>query len=606
MKYLDRYLEFIIENVSSGKMRIYYSNEFRDLLNRISITNKDDNRISNFLIHTENSNQALDNATLIDITDKNDMISFIQVNRIKRKLPETGENLDYRILDKSKGSEFWKEGRSEIGIGRWLRRVAKDVHKSSISDSDVEKFVNQYKSAYDSKTNPGFELVSGEDIRKWYHMNNYETNRGQLGNSCMRYNRCQDYLDIYVNNPEVCKLLILKSDNDKIKGRALIWKLTDGTYFQDRIYTNYDSDSLLFTNWASERNYLIYSGLKKIIEVQLGDLEYYKYPYMDTFICYNLKSRVLSSDEDLWPGIDCIKLQDTNGGYESGDVVWSDHHYEYIQRDSAVLCRIGYGDETDWVFRDDAIYLEYKDEWFVPNDYVVWSGYHEEHFHIDDAVYSYLMNDSLNKNDHDVIEIQTNYKRETDWVVKSRVDLYIEINGEYYYRQDYIKDPYTGEYHFKDEVIDGVEFSKYIEDKIQVELGLESVAIAKERLIDIYKRKAYDTLGILHEIESNQIFKKSVRGIYWGFSKENLPTAEDMVPLLFSYVLFNDIVPGWNIDIEKICDKLSTVDSETSTKYKYWYNYDRRIVYQIVKMLRSINLSQLGDDAYKICLFLEI
>jgi len=611
MRYLESYLNFIIENVGSGKMRIYYSNEFRDILNIISLSNRDDNRVANFLIHMENSNQALDSSTLIDITDKNDLISFIQVNRIKRKIPEAGETLGWTITDKSKDSEFWKEGRTEVSIGRWLRRVVKDVHKSSISDSDVEKFVNQYKSAYDGRTNPGFELISGEDIKKWYHESNYENNRGQLGNSCMRYNKCQDYLDIYVKNPEVCNLLILKStvNPEKIRGRALVWKLKDGSFYQDRVYTNYDSDNLLFSKWTEENGikYKYTDSMSRALEVELGDFQYQKYPYMDTFLCYNPDTKMLSDNEDLWPGQGYIKIQDTSGGYESGDVVWSEYYSEHIDRDSAILCNTGNAyNPTDWVYRDDAIYLEYKDEWWTQSEDIVYSEYHQESFHIDDVVWSDLMQDSLYPKNEDVIKIQIDYRGEQDHVIKSRKDLYIEIDGEYFCKETYIKDPYTGEYHFKDEKIDGVLFAKYLEDKIQKELELDDVVIARDKLKEIYKKGSYDKSATLYEIENNEIFKNKVRGVYWGFAKEDMPKSEDMLPLIFTNICLGGIISRYDRSILQISEVASEFDKSVASKYEKWYRYDRRIIYTIDKFLKSINYSQLGDDVYKIYLFLTL
>ena len=208
MRFLSNYLDFIFEAVAKKEMRLYYSDEFRKLLDKVSKNNK----YAKFLLSAEDSNQITDIYTLVDITDKNDTISFIQVNRILRSNPDTKTypNDDVYFLPRNitndKSNEFWNKGRTEISIGRWLRRIVTEVHKSSITDADIETFVNQYKAAVDGINN--FELVNGEDIKKWYHENNYLERRGQLGNSCMRYNSCQSFLDIYVKSPEVCQLLI--------------------------------------------------------------------------------------------------------------------------------------------------------------------------------------------------------------------------------------------------------------------------------------------------------------------------------------------------------------------------------------------------------------
>jgi hypothetical protein len=43
-----------------------------------------------------------------------------------------------------------------------------------------------------------FEIVSGDDIKKYYNEESYyTTGSGTLGTSCMRYSRCEEYLNIY-------------------------------------------------------------------------------------------------------------------------------------------------------------------------------------------------------------------------------------------------------------------------------------------------------------------------------------------------------------------------------------------------------------------------
>jgi hypothetical protein len=45
--------------------------------------------------------------------------------------------------------------------------------------------------------------------------------------------------DIYIENPDVCSLLILKDQiESSIHGRALLWILDDGYKYMDRGYTN--------------------------------------------------------------------------------------------------------------------------------------------------------------------------------------------------------------------------------------------------------------------------------------------------------------------------------------------------------------------------------
>jgi hypothetical protein len=145
--------------------------------------------------------------------------------------------------------------------GADLGRLVNKVFPNKYTDKEREEFVNQFKAALldTSENAPKFELVSGQEIIKWYNVNNYKSASGYLGDSCMRYSRCSEYFGIYTHNPEVCQLLILKEEN-KILGRALVWKLepndTGVEYLVDRVYTVDDATKILFDNWADEKGYL--------------------------------------------------------------------------------------------------------------------------------------------------------------------------------------------------------------------------------------------------------------------------------------------------------------------------------------------------------------
>lgn len=126
------------------------------------------------------------------------------------------------------------ENRNNVKIGRFVNKLL-DVWfsvnkyssggyatKETFTPAVIEKFVNAYsaKVLFNQNIFDSFEVVSEEDIRYWYLEDNYAYKTGQLGQSCMRYEECQPYMDLYVENPEVCSLLILKFDN-KLLGRAI-------------------------------------------------------------------------------------------------------------------------------------------------------------------------------------------------------------------------------------------------------------------------------------------------------------------------------------------------------------------------------------------------
>lgn len=141
-----------------------------------------------------------------------------------------------------------------------------------------------------------------------------------------------DYFDIYIQNPKVCSLMILKSDVDteKIIGRALVWKLSNGNTYMDRIYTHFDSDVNLFRNYAKQNGWVTHYDNIKLkhdeMEYYLVDLEnvdFYYYPYADTFYILDLDNKKVHSSNyiknDKVEGLssNLISLKTSSGGYDA-------------------------------------------------------------------------------------------------------------------------------------------------------------------------------------------------------------------------------------------------------------------------------------------------
>jgi hypothetical protein len=188
-----------------------------------------------------------------------------------------------------------------------------------------------------------FEIVSGEEILKYYNINNYaDFDEGQLGHSCLN-NKPHEIFDMYVMNTNVVKLVILKAPgSDKIIGRALLWQTNEGL-FMDRIYTSKDSDVVLFKMyadsigaWSKELQTSSYKYREDFhywfniqrngemkegnITIQLDDYSFTKYPYLDTFCYYNRETGQLCNDRFE---IDAdILVCNTDGGYKESDFEW--------------------------------------------------------------------------------------------------------------------------------------------------------------------------------------------------------------------------------------------------------------------------------------------
>ena len=335
---------------------------------------------------------------------------------------------------------------------------------------------------------------------------------------------------------------------------------------------------------------------------------------MDTFVCYNPYTKILISSEDYWPGQGYYLLQSTGGGYKDDDVVYSEWHGEYIQRGEAVFC----GNVDDWLHKDEAKYLEYKDIWVAPNDDVTYSEYEEEYFLIDDCVYSDLMQDWLYRKNDNVIEIITNEDGDTDWCVKSKIELYIKVGDVYYSRRDCVKDPFTGEWKFKTS-----DYERELDEKLMGDFGIERndntldrkgspvTKVVDDVREDLKTRllKLKITDDIKKSIEENTIYKKEVIGVYWGLSKDNMPTEEDMFAIIKSFMI-NKTISGYSSQsyYYSLMGKYVFFRSEEMNKNenKFKNFYSAGILRPMIKVCLSFDYSLFPEDIYKRYLFTTI
>jgi len=538
---LKSFLEYIFESESKLSLPIYYSKKLRDFLYKIEKTSKDLDvaRLASAIRHSENSNQMSSDVTLINMTDKNDMLSFIQVNRVKRKYDDSNSHPKPENFDDLKSwveyiwqhddlykNQLWTDQRGEIKVGKFSKKIFKD-NNISVSDSAIEKFTNAYKAAFDFDFNleQKMDLVSGEDIRKWYLESNYSERRGQLGNSCMRYDKCQSYLDIYVKNPEVCNLLIMYSDSTKTKilGRAIIWRDITGEFIMDRVYTINDYDVEVFKRYASSKGWTDISKGWKRTEIQLISEVYDKYPYMDNFYIFDYVNFKLSNNDGAWPNDGLYKLQNTDGSYTNDEGVWSEYHGEYIDRDEAIYCE----NADDWVYGDDAIWLEYLNIYASPREETCWSEWMGSSFYADDCIYSETLQDYVYKEEATTIFV--NYHGDEDFIPDNlSSDLFVKVayedGSEVITLNKYvILNPLDGKYHFRDEKMEGgIKIENYISSK------LEDIEIDKDKI----KNYLLTTDFELNKRKINEI--RSIYKIYLGYSLQDL----EFLKKCMKYVLY--------------------------------------------------------------------
>jgi hypothetical protein len=425
MKILN-YNELILEKLILGinESIIYYSPPLKDILNKIA---KKENEIAKELVNLEGTDVKPD-VTYLDI-DKEGFLSFITMKNVEKKLKDkglrddlindivnqggnTGIHLSSALYDQDYNYGIFSKSRNPIKLGKLLNQVL----KGSYTDKEKEEFVNLFKARI-SGSDEKFELVEGSDIPFWYNRKNYAEEKGQLGGSCMRggYDR---YFQIYADHPEVCKMLILKDDENKLLGRSLIWKINSKNkdlefeYFMDRQYTIKESDVQKFRDYADSQGWayktnnnhssyygVTYKGENHSITMEVKTSpDYETFPYLDTFKMYDPSTGILNNDRDSSDEYeDWYILEDTGGGYEvveSG--VWSDWHDRMIPEDEAVYSEA----VSSWIYRDDAVEIEHgwtrhHGWWPEDHDDILYDEYNNYWIHQDDTTYCEDYNESI-------------------------------------------------------------------------------------------------------------------------------------------------------------------------------------------------------------------
>jgi hypothetical protein len=269
---------------------IITSNELDYVLEQI----KDNSEVANLLLKKrhpiENLVDKHINYISISNSDKT-RISYLTQERIESLL--------------SAGEDLWTSSkRFHIKAGAFVSKLFKDI-----SPREVEKFATLFRNVQ-TKVEFKFKIVGSDSIMNYYHYDSYRSESGSLGNSCMKYESCQDYLSLYTENTDLVKMLVMIDQNHKLIGRALLWT-TDDLKIMDRIYTTDDEEyQFHFKKWADDNGYwykkeqkwnntLFFESKGKTIYKEISfELKKYKldyYPYMDTFKFLNTNNGVISN-----------------------------------------------------------------------------------------------------------------------------------------------------------------------------------------------------------------------------------------------------------------------------------------------------------------------
>ena len=574
MTMISRYNTFLGERLfesAISESMIYYTKEFKDALSKLSLKSK----IAKDLIEVEYTDVKPD-MTFIGMSDKEGYFSFTQIKKAVNAIKKAAEILaaenedswsfDFksRITDIWKGiedgttsqsnvnylynSEPWNlkdKARSDAKIAKLVNQIFPDKY----SNKEIEEFTNMFKKVEESSDE--FEIVYGTDILHWYSESNYSESKGELGTSCMRYNRCRDYLKIYSENPEVCRLLILKTeDGQKIKGRALVWKIKEirpkskttneegdllkgVEYYMDRIYAIDDATKQMFQEHADEQGWLKRltssygdcqdfklgeQAYKRIFAtVQLKKWEFEEYPYMDTFKRLDTDSGILINDDNQ-DEEGYYVMTETNGQYTDTSGKWSDYFDERIPENEAM-----YSDALrDWIWRDTAREVEIgRHQGWYPEVYeeVIRDCVTGRWLHENDAIYSDQYDDYFLA--EDAIEVITNIGSDSslDYLDSSYGTMSDNDDNIVWYSQlecsDYLSLHGAEEYIVKDILEISDETGKYYFDYLNVKAyKTEKGSFIKEDCIALGlnpdEKKSYYTDSISYNFKMDKETKKNL------------------------------------------------------------------------------------------------
>jgi hypothetical protein len=338
--------EYIFESYLTESI-LYFSPRLREQLKSIS-----DNKIAKDLIDAQGSNLN-NHITFIDINDyDNDYLSFMSINKAQKMIDDHRSQLLYGDMLNNYNSDvndyLWRNrnydqvvspiynnsSRNILKIGKLINKILPGKYNSK----DIEEFVNLFKS-FSTNTREILDFVDGKDIEHWYSQDNYLYPGGSLGSSCMSDKK--GVFNIYKDNPETCKLVILKV-GDKLVARALLWKINTisskgekiegkikAEWFLDRVYSIKDYQIDKIRKWAERENHAIryynsgwdvsrvlYNGIEYSdvkMSVKIKSKEYGKYPFLDTFMRCDVRRGILYNDDNRSLGGRI--LRSVTGGY---------------------------------------------------------------------------------------------------------------------------------------------------------------------------------------------------------------------------------------------------------------------------------------------------
>lgn len=202
------------------------------------------------------------------------------------------------IPKKKRHTDNPEASRVDYKPARILKQIGRESWFSHISERGWNVMAETYRSLT-RELALQYQIVEGEAIAYWYHENQNMANRGNLSASCMRYDYCQPYFELYVKNPRQVQMVVATypEHTGLCAARALLWQTNIGP-FMDRIYST-PATTQAMVRWAHEQGYytraennspeeprrlITPAGEERTmtIEVQLDHWPCRHYPYLDT------------------------------------------------------------------------------------------------------------------------------------------------------------------------------------------------------------------------------------------------------------------------------------------------------------------------------------
>lgn len=428
-------------------MKLKIHSKLRKILFRI----QDQSKIARYLLRTIPEDKLVEEpVNYINISSDLTKLSYLTLSKYKKFIKNNREF--------SSNDLFYTKGRVKIRYGAFVKKVLKDM-----PPKDIENFASLLKSEI-NKPPYRFKIVSGR-IGNLFHWSKNKSDSGQLGISCMRHDRCQNYFEFYDVNNEI-QLLTMQDSSNKVVGRALLWNLDEKNgleeefKFMDRIYCIKDEYMHYFINWANSNGYyykekqswsrpyhFIYKG--KVVEKKLKiklKADFEKYPYLDTFKWLNTKDYTLmnhlpESELDIEDKKNLKTVVSTYGQlYSWGYMREDEHHKEYA-------------------YEKDLAWVDYKKCW-IKKDYLNYSRFNDEFILSEDALYDELLDDfifnekmdeynnsKLEKIREQIREQQREERRKLEKMVKNSIPLFMEYIEETK-NELFDTDPSFDEYNF--------------------------------------------------------------------------------------------------------------------------------------------------------------